>query len=95
MSTGIFKINSIGEREELSQKYIDFWCGQCQFPLGPACSFDKVLIQQCWDEGGAIAHQWHLQHECPFAHEGEECSCNSFKSIEEAFQSAGLEYKRA
>ena len=93
MTTGIFRFNQIGECEEIPQKDIDFWCSRCHFPLGPACSFDKALIQQCWDEGSAIAHQWHLQHECPFAHKKEECRCNSFKSIEEAFQSAGLKYK--
>jgi hypothetical protein len=93
LSTGIFRRNPIRELEEVPQKDIDFWCGQCQFPYGEGKCKDKAFIQRCWDETGAVAHNWHLQHECPFAHQGHRCRCNDFKGMKEAFLAAGLEYK--
>ncbi len=93
MSTGIFRTNPIGQLEEVPQKDIDFWCSQCQFPLRLGGCSTSELIQQCWDEGGAVAHKWHLQHECPFVHSGQSCRCNDFKNIRSAFRAAGLTYK--
>jgi len=102
-STGIYKTNVFGEREEIPQEYIDAWCSICQFPLEtPECS--KESIQMCWDESGAIAGEWHKQHECPFIHKGiqqklgyikghpEPCRCNEFPTIEDAFKAAGIGY---
>jgi hypothetical protein len=103
MSTGIFRRNPIGELEEVKQEHIDYWCNQCQFPYGAERCQDKNLIQRCWNEHQAIAetlnveseaHIWHLQHECPFIHQGTQCRCNEFKTIEEAFQAAHIRYKR-
>jgi len=93
VSTGIFRRNVVGELEEVKQKHIDFWCKTCQFPYGEGKCQDKALIQKCWDASGSVAHNWHLQHECPFAHQGQTCRCNDFKTIEDAFLAAGLEYK--
>ena len=103
MSTGIYRESPIGEQEEVEQEYIDYWCKLCQFPyeeeeIGGSwvkvkCR-SKELIQQCWDDSEAIAHKWHIRHECPFVHKGESCRCNDFKNIEEAFKVAGLEYKK-
>ncbi len=93
MSTGIFMRNMIGELEEIPREYIDYWCQLCQFPLAEGKCKDKALIQQCWDEGSSVAGKWHIQHECPFIQKRQTCSCNDFKTIEEAFRAAGLEYK--
>ena len=104
MGTGIYHRNLLGELEEVDQGYIDFWCGQCQFPYGLEKCRDKKLIQRCWYELYAIAitlqapseaHVWHLQHECPFIHKGERCHCNDYKTIEEAFTAAGIEYRQS
>ena len=92
--TGVFKTNIFGVLEEIPQKDIDYWCSLCQFPLAREKCKEKALIQQCWDEGMAIAGKWHLQHECPFVYKGQECRCNDFKTIEDAFRFVGLEYKR-
>lgn len=103
MGTEIFKRNIFGELEEVPQKYIDAWCKQCQFPYGVEKCQSRELIQRCWFELQAIAwtlkvdseaHIWHLLHECPFIHKGEPCRCDDFRTIEDAFQSAGLEYKK-
>ncbi len=93
MSTGIFRRNPIGQLEEIPQEQLDFWCQLCQFPLVEGKCKDKASIQKCWDMGQAIAGMWHIQHECPFRHKVERCRCNDFKTIQEAFRSAGLEYK--
>jgi len=93
VSSGIFRRNIIGELEEIQQEQIDYWCSQCQFPFGPERCRDKALIQKCWDEGGAVAGRWHIQHESPFIHKGERCRCNDFKTIEDAFRVVGLKYK--
>lgn len=103
MSTGIFKWNMLGQLEEVEQKYIDHWCGQCQFPYGEGKCQTKELIQRCWFEHQAMAatlnveseaHVWHLQHECPFIHKGLACRCNDFKTVEQAFAALGMEYKK-
>ena len=46
----VYKRNILGEREEVPQKDIDFWCGQCQFPYGLERCKNEVLIQRCWNE---------------------------------------------
>jgi len=92
MSSGVFRRNILGELEEIPQDQIDYWCKLCQFPLVEGKCKDKALIQQCWDEGGAVAGKWHLQHDCPFVHKGQPCRCNDFKSIKNAFRAAGLTY---
>ncbi len=91
MSTGIFRRNIVRELEEIPQHQIDYWCQLCQFPLATEgkCT-DKAQIQECWDKGSSIGNKWHLQHECPFAHKGEACRCNDFKTINDAFRAAGL-----
>lgn len=103
MTTGVFKHNMFQELEEVDQKAIDYWCQQCQFPYGESKCQSKELIQRCWFElhgiaqtldVGSEAHIWHLQHECPFVHQGERCRCNDFKTVEGAFQATGLEYKK-
>lgn len=103
-STGILRHNFWGDLEEVPQEDIDHWCQQCQFPYGEEKCREKDLIQRCWFELQAIAktlnlsleaHVWHLQHECPFIRKGEACRCNAFGTMEEAFQAAGLEYKKA
>ena len=93
MSTGIYKRNILGELEEIAQEHINYWCQLCQFPLGLERCRDKALIQKCWDESRSVASKWHIQHECPFIHKGQTCRCNDFKTIEDAFRAAGLEYK--
>jgi hypothetical protein len=93
VSTGIFKRNILGELEEIPQRHIDYWCQLCQFPLAEGKCKDKALIQRCWDESGAVAGRWHIMHECSFIHKGQECRCNDFTTIEEAFRAAGLEYR--
>ena len=92
--TGVFKHSIFGGLEEILQENIDYWCSLCQFPLAEEMCKDKALIQQCWDESQAIAGKWHIQRECPFAHKGQECRCNDFKDIEDAFRFVGQEYKR-
>lgn len=104
MGTGIYKHNIIGELEEVKQEQIDAWCQLCQFPYDEEeidgkwvkvkCK-RKELIQQCWDDCGAIVGNWHKQHECPFIHQGKPCRCNEFKTIEEAFKAAGVHYEKA
>ena len=94
MGTGIYRRHPLGGTEEVPQKDIDYWCGLCQFPLiggGQGCG-TKEAIQQCWNESGAVAGEWHKQHECPFINLGQECHCNDFKTIEEAFKVAGIKY---
>jgi len=103
--TGIFKRSfPFWELEEVKQEHIDAWCRECRFSFDLEKCQDKVLIQKCWFEVQSIAstlqvdseaHIWHLQHECPFIHNGERCHCNDFKTIKEAFKAAGLEYKEA
>lgn len=91
MSTGIYREGILG-LEEVPQKHIDAWCAECQFPIEkPKCQA-KENIQRCWNEVGTIAHVWHLLHECPFAHLGQDCRCNDFKSVRDAFVSLGLTY---
>lgn len=103
LGTGIYKVNVLGQRVEVPQKHIDAWCNLCQFPLeSPVCS--KESIQICWDKSGAIAGEWHKQHECPFLHKGiqqklgyiagkpEPCRCDEFFTIEEAFRATGIPY---
>lgn len=100
--TEIFRRNVLGELEEVPQRDIDYWCGQCQFPYGLERCRDKALIQRCWLELQAIAatlkqpseaYIWHLQHECPFVHKGERCRCNDFRAMLAAFEAAGLKYR--
>lgn len=102
MNTKIYHYNPLGELEEVKQEWIDEWCRQCQFPYGQEKCSDPELVQMCWFglQGmartlgiSAEAHIWHLQHECPFIHTGVKCRCNDFKTIKEAFQSLGIEYK--
>ena len=93
MSTGIYR-EAIFGHVEVPQNDIDYWCGQCQFPIGPERCQTKKRIQQCWDQLGASARYWHILHECPFAHLGQECRCNDFISVEAAFISLGLKYKK-
>ena len=87
----ITRINPLGQREVVPQRDIDFWCRECQFSLAKdkkRCK-SKALIQRCWNEaknGG----EWHRQHECPFIHQGQECRCNDYPTIGEAFIGAGL-----
>lgn len=92
MATGIYNMGMFG-REEVPQKDIDFWCDMCQFPLNPdsRCT-DKDMIQSCWSETGAVAGVWHILHECPFIHQTQECRCNDYKTIREAFKAAGRAY---
>ena len=100
MTTGVYRDNPLGIQEEVPQKDIDFWCNLCQFPtfianetgLTYKCT-EPWQIQRCWDKTGAIAGEWHKQHECPFIHLNQPCRCNDFKSIEEAFKAVGLEYR--
>ena len=92
----IIKRNIFGEVEVIKQTDIDFWCGLCQFPprnLDGKCS-KELELQNCWTWSGAEGGKWHKQHECPFTHKGEPCRCNNFKTIEEAFKAAGLEYRK-
>ena len=92
MATAIFQTNPVGQREEVSQKYVDFWCRECQFSFakdGKRCQ-SKALIQRCWNVSTATANEWHRQHECPFIHLGQECRCNDYPTIGEAFIGAGL-----
>ena len=91
--TDIFKHNMFGELEEIPQEHIDYWCQLCQFPAKGKCR-KKALIQKCWDESGAVAGEWHKQHECPFIHQLQPCRCNNFKTIKNAFRAAGLEYTK-
>ena len=102
--TGIFRRNVWDrlELEQVKQEDIDHWCAQCQFPYGEGRCQSRDLIQRCWNELQGIAytlhvqsetHIWHLQHECPFVHQGLACQCNDFKSIEAAFGAAGLVYR--
>ena len=92
--TDIFKHNMLGELEEIPQEHIDYWCQLCQFPLAKGKCRKKALIQKCWDESGAVAGEWHKQHECPFIHQLQPCRCNNFKTIKNAFRAAGLEYTK-
>ena len=104
MSSGIFKHNVFGELEEVKQEHIDAWCEQCQFPYSePRRCQGRDLKQRCWFElqgiastlnVGSEAHVWHLQHECPFVHQGQKCRCNDFKTVEEAFKALDLKYRR-
>ena len=94
----ITKYNVFGEVEVIKQEHIDYWCGLCQFPLGAAgakCS-EEWQIQLCWRLTEAEGGKWHRQHECPFLNKEpkEECRCNDFTTIEEAFKAAGLEYRK-
>ena len=92
MPTGIFRTDPIGRRVEVPKEHIDFWCQLCQFSLAKdkkRCR-SKALIQRCWNESNAIAGEWHRQHECPFIHLGQECRCNDYPTIGEAFVGAGL-----
>ena len=92
MVINIFRTNPLGQREVVPQRYINFWCRECQFSLatdGKRCS-SKALIQQCWNTPTATANKWHRQHECPFIHQGQECRCNDYPTIGEAFIGAGL-----
>jgi len=94
----IIKHNVFGELEVVKQEHIDYWCGLCQFPfrnLDGKCS-KELAIQSCWNWSGAEGGKWHKQHECPFLNKEprEECRCNDFKTIEEAFKEAGLEYHK-
>lgn len=92
MVINIFRTNHLGQREIVSQKNIDFWCRECEFSLakdGKRCR-SKTLIQKCWNESTSIASEWHRQHECPFIHQGQECRCNDYPTIKEAFVGAGL-----
>jgi hypothetical protein len=77
---------------EITQEDVDMWCGLCRFPIeGKRCK-DKETIKACWGKS-PNAHQWHLQHECPFAQKGQVCHCNDYKSFEDAFKAVGLKYK--
>ena len=99
MVTNIFRTNPLGEREVVPQRDIDFWCRECQFSFAKnkkRCR-SKTLIQKCWNgidnrrnSNGAMASEWHRQHECPFIHQGQECRCNDYATIGEAFVGAGL-----
>ena len=92
MGTGIFRKGILGE-EQVPQKDIDFWCSQCQFPLEGVKCQTLENIQRCWNEAGSVAGVWHLLHECPFAHVGQKCRCNDFKTHQEAYASVGLVYR--
>lgn len=75
MGTGVF--NKFGG--EIDQKSIDFWCGNCHYPpTGERCN-SPALIQRCFRYPNA--HQWHINHECPFAHRKLNCHCNDFPKI--------------
>ena len=97
MVINIYRTNPIGKREVVPQQDIDFWCQECQFSLAKdhkRCR-SKSLIQQCWIESKSLtgensAGEWHRQHECPFIHQGQECRCNDYPTIGEAFGGAGL-----
>jgi len=101
--SGISKRSVFGELEEVKQEYVDAWCAQCQFPYGRQKCQGRDLKQRCWFELQGIAstlnidseaHVWHLQHECPYVHQGLPCKCNDFKTVEDAFKAVGLEYRR-
>lgn len=104
MSTGVFKRNVLGWLEEVKQEHLSYWCQQCQFPYGETKCQTKELIQRCWSELqgiastlniGSEARIWHLQHECPFVHQGGvKCRCDDFPNIEEAFKSTELKYQK-
>ena len=88
----ITRTNSLGQREVVPQRDIDFWCRQCQFSFatdGKRCR-SKTLIQRCWNNSTSNANEWHRQHECPFIHQGQECRCNDYPTIGAAFIGAGL-----
>jgi len=92
MVINIFRTNPLGQREIVPQSDIDLWCQECQFSFakdGKQCR-SKALIQKCWNISTATANEWHRQHECPFIHQGQECRCNDYPTIREAFIGAGL-----
>ena len=87
----ITRVTTFGTRETIEAGDVECWCKQCRFPLtgtGKKCK-TQPLIQQCWDMM-LTGHQWHLEHECPFAHQGKECRCNDYKNIQDAFVGAGI-----
>ena len=94
MGTGIYHEIVPGFKEEVNQKYIEFWCNLCQFPLEFVKCQTRESIQRCWNQVGSVAGVWHLLHECPFARVGQKCHCNDFKTIEEAFSFAGPAYQK-
>ena len=90
MVIAIFRDSPYGIRKEVPQKDIDFWCRECEFSLAKdkkRCR-SKAFIQKCWNVKNA--NEWHRQHECPFIHQGQECRCNDYPTIAEAFIGAGL-----
>lgn len=90
----VTRLDPTGNKVEVKQKDIDYWCNQCQFPLvggNQGCMDNEKAIQQCWNDF-TTAGEWHKQHECPFIHRGLECRCNDFKTIKDAFKSLGIEY---
>jgi len=89
--TGIFQRSPAGRLEPVSQENIDYWCGQCQFTYQPPRCHDLNVIQRCWDYRNG--NEWHLAHECPFAHLGMKCECNSYPSVKDAFEKLGLNYR--
>ena len=97
MVIDIFRTDPLGQRVIVPQRDIDFWCRECQYSLaqdGKQCR-SKSLIQRCWNGSGGKgftvnANEWHRQHECPFIHQGQECRCNDYPTIGEAFTGAGL-----
>ena len=85
MTTKIYRDAFDGSRRNFRSTHITYWCGHCYYPLTGTeerCKSPE-LLQQCWDMG-LSANQWHLRHECPFVHQGLECRCNDFPSIEKA-----------
>lgn len=93
----ITRLNPLGQREVVPQRVIDFWCRECQYSFAKdkkRCR-SKTLIQRCWNEAKSLtgensAGEWHRQHECPFIHQGQECRCNDYPTMGEAFVGAGL-----
>lgn len=93
MGTGIYHEVVPGIVEEILQKNIDYWCSLCQFPLDYVRCQTRESIQKCWNDIGSNAGAWHIFHECPFTHVGQQCHCNDFKTRQEAFASVGLVYR--
>ena len=93
MVINIFRTNALAQREAVSQSNIDYWCRECQYSFAKdkkRCR-SKALIQRCWNETSkSTASEWHRQHECPFIHLGQECRCNDYPHISDAFMGAGL-----
>ena len=93
MTTGIYRQDVVGRQVEVPQEHIDAWCKLCQFPLELGGCHSTESIQACWNECGSIGGVWHIQHECPFLHIGQECQCNDYRTIKAAFEACGLPYR--